>query len=74
MSMYQCPISFGFYERPDLTPSLSALLIEEWRNRKAGIVPPWGSGSALYHQAMSYIGNLVSEREGEQVKALPKAK
>ncbi len=68
--MLCCPISYGFYEDADLTPNTSALLIEAWTDRKAGIVPPWGEGSALYHAAMHHIGGLVSERESEQLDAM----
>lgn len=70
MELLQCPLSYGFYASPDFTPNRSALLLSEYDDRKAGIVPPWGEGSALYHSAMRYISSLVSEREQEQLDAI----
>lgn len=65
LELTECPLSYGFYQDRDFTPSLSALLLEEYADFKVGVVPGWGQGSALYHRAMRIIRSYVSEREAE---------
>lgn len=69
LTLTTCPISFGFYSDRNFTPNLSGLLLEEYADAKAGIVPRWGEGSALYHRAMRVIRSLVAERESELLEA-----
>ena len=68
LELFECPISYGFYADRSFTPSLSAELIAEWRDREAGIVPRWGEGSILYHTAMHLIQSFVTERRDEITK------
>lgn len=62
LELYECPISFGFHD-----PVANGLLAA-YNDREAGIVPPWGQGSALYHVAMHWIHQCRLEREAELMK------
>ena len=70
LEMYQCPLSYGFYENADLMPNTSALLLEAYADRKLGMMPAWGQASALYQQAMHLIDAYRAEREAEQIEAM----
>lgn len=61
LKMLECPLS-GFHD------PLIVGLVAAYADREAGIVPPWGEGSALYYEAMTYLHATVKEREAQQIE------
>jgi len=66
LHLYECPISFAFHD------PLSAGLLSAYQDRQDGIIPPWGEGSALYHEAMGIIHAYVKEYERLKIEKLEK--
>ena len=70
----ECPIGFAYGTPGGPSDPMVPVLLDLWQASKAGRSVPLGESSALYDEALSFLGNVVRDLEFRQWEAMDKPK